>query len=196
MMTRREKRDAYKKWFYTTFSEDEITLLESYGVEFDGDYRFSMVLGQDNDESDDDYNIDFKNEPLELVQHIDNYKFRKNLPELHEKFIDRYITFVPNFIRKQIDRDMLKNDKYYCAWFCKRYCFFQHAEEVKVSTTDRTWVKWYPIIDNRTPKECHAFEGKKFDPHSEEFKTLAEEHWSTIRHGCRCGLGLTKPDKK
>lgn len=160
----------HKKWFTETFSKEEIEELLRLGIECKADNKF------------------FKFEILDLYGYIANQNLKKN-EALYEKFVDRYIALVPSFLANQIDRNLIKNDKYYAAWFFNRHCFFEDYKKAKETPFFSKGCKflWSPVLDKNTPEECSRYNNKVFDI-NEVFLEQAVIHWEKPRRGCRCAL--------
>jgi len=160
----------HREWFQSTFNADEIEQLHNIGVECNADKRF------------------YKYEILDIFGHLKNRKLKK-CEALHQKFIERYISLVPPFLRNQIDVELIRVDDYYAAWFFNRHCFF---EEYRQAKSKLAWggtrkLLWSPIIDNLTPDECMPYSNKIFNI-DDEFLGQAILHWEKPRRGCRCAL--------
>lgn len=166
----------HRAWFQSTFNADEIERLHNIGVECNADKRF------------------YKYEILDIFGHLKNRKLKK-CEALHQKFIERYISLVPLFLRNQIDVELIRVDDYYAAWFFNRHCFF---EEYKQAKSKSAWggarkLLWSPIIDNHTPDECMPYSNKIFNI-DDEFLGQAILHWEKPRRGCRCALLVLNED--
>ncbi|WP_218952042.1 hypothetical protein [Acinetobacter sp. YH12021] len=160
----------HREWFQSTFNADEIEQLHNIGVECNADKRF------------------YKYEILDIFGHLKNRKLKK-CEALHQKFIERYISLVPLFLRNQIDDELIRVDDYYAAWFFNRHCFF---EEYRQAKSKSAWggtrkLLWSPVIDNLTPDECMPYSNKIFNI-DDEFLGQAILHWEKPRRGCRCAL--------
>lgn len=168
---------AYTNWFNSTFNNAEKEVLSSIGIECEADHKF------------------FKSEILDIAGNLTNYKLKREV-ELYEKFIDRYIQLIPKYLHSQIDREKLKKDKYYSAWFFNRHCFFelikQAQENFRRQNGAREYLLWSPLIDNFTPDECKSFENKVFHCMDDKFLEAAVEHWLEVKQGCRCSLLMSK----
>lgn len=174
IMDNSKEKQEYKDWFYSTFNESEIDFLSSIGVTCGADHQY------------------FKFEILNNSEHLDNYKLKKN-KYLYEKFLDRFIELTPQYLRHLINRNLLKDDKYYVAWFFNRHCFFKKIDEVKSSYLNAVayrgeYVQWVPIIDINSPEECKIFNNKIYHIQDEKFLEIAVDHWANVRRGCRCAL--------
>lgn len=176
LMSNSAGRFAYKNWFNSSFTGEEINLLSSIGVECKADHNF------------------FKFEILDIAFDIKNYKLKK-YPSLYEKFVDRYIQINPRFLHSQIDRELLKEDHYYAAWFFNRHCFLEDQKKAKEtalnnsgSKFDRVYVLWSPCDDMHCPKECLLHKNMIYHVLDEEFIEHSVDHWMTIKRGCRCCL--------
>lgn len=161
----------HREWFQSTFNADEIEQLHNIGVECNADKRF------------------YKYEILDIFEHLKNRKLKK-CEALHQKFIERYISLVPPFLRNQIDVELIRVDDYYAAWFFNRHCFFKEFENANQRTllgNKKILFLWSPIIDIHTPNECQKYANKVFSTN----ETLLEHaviHWEKPRRGCRCAL--------
>lgn len=161
----------HREWFQSTFNADEIEQLHNIGVECNADKRF------------------YKYEILDIFGHLKNRKLKK-CEALHQKFIERYISLVPPFLRNQIDVELIRVDDYYAAWFFNRHCFFKEFENANQRTllgNKKILFLWSPIIDIHTPNECQKYANKVFSTN----ETLLEHaviHWEKPRRGCRCAL--------
>lgn len=160
----------HKAWFQSTFNADEIEQLHNIGVDCNADKRF------------------YKYEILDIFGHLTNRKLKK-CEALHQKFIERYISLVPPFLRNQIDVELIRVDDYYAAWFFNRHCFFEEHRQAKSKSA---WggtrkLLWSPTIDNLTPDECMPYSNKIFNI-DDEFLEQAILHWEKPRRGCRCAL--------
>lgn len=159
---------AYKNWFNSSFTNEERSLLSSIGVDCKAEHIY------------------FKHEILDIYGDITNHELKKH-PDLYERFIDRYIELMPKPLRSQIDRDLLKEDKYYAAWFFNRHCFFEKYQELQAGQ----YLLWSPIIDVNTPDECKEYDAKLFNG-DDKFLTIAESHWKIPQSGCRCSLMILR----
>lgn len=167
------EREKYKQWFNESFSLDELEVLRSIGVVCEADHRF------------------FKLEILTIFGYLTNQKL-KNYPHLYQKIIDRYIDINPPFIRAQIDRNLIENDKYYAAWFFNRVVFFENYKQGKERLKNtRLKLLWEPLLDNHTPLNCYDFKNKIFD-FGEVFLEQAIIHWEKPNKGCRCSLRVVR----
>lgn len=171
------ERSAYKNWFDSTFNNIEKETLSKLKVECCSDHQF------------------FKYQLLDIARHLENYKLKKEI-DLYDKFIDRYIELIPKYLHSQINKERLKEDKYYLAWFFNRYCFFEVIKDAqdnfKNSNGAYEHVLWSPLIDKLTPNECREFENKVYHCMDEVFLNSAVDHWASVRDGCRCSLILRK----
>lgn len=168
------ERKNYRDWFSSAFNKDEIEFLSSIGIECGADHKF------------------FKFEILSIYDHLRNYKLKRN-STLYDKVIDRYINLVPKFLQSQIDKNLLKEDQYYAAWFFNRHCFFEKISEakkeaLKATSYSREYLLWSPIIDINCQEECKVFENKIYHVLDENFIEAAVDHWANIKRGCRCAL--------
>ncbi|HCK31797.1 hypothetical protein [Acinetobacter ursingii] len=178
-------RVAYKNWFNASFTNEEIIFLGSIGVECKADHNF------------------FKFEILDIASNIKNYRLKK-YPKLYERFVDRYIQLTPEFLHSQIDRELLKEDSYYAAWFFNRHCFLEVQKKAKETALtdkkykfDRVYVLWSPCNDTHSPKECLLHKSVIYHVLDNEFIEHSVDHWMTIRKGCRCTLiTLTEDEVK
>lgn len=166
MNNKLRNQNEYKEWFGLTFNETEIDWLKSIGIECRADNQF------------------FKNETLDIYGFISNRKLKNN-SDLYERFLDRYIELIPRFLRSSVDREALKSNKYYAAWYFNRYCFFETYEETKSKTAHG--LLWAPLIDLHTPAECQKYVDKAFWV-DDAFLEEAVSHWEKNREGCRCSL--------
>lgn len=161
----------HKAWFQSTFNADEIEQLHNIGVECNADKRF------------------YKYEILDIFGHLKNRKLKK-CEALHQKFIERYISLVPPFLRNQIDVELIRVDDYYAAWFFNRHCFFKEFENANQRTllgNKKILFLWSPVVDIHAPNECKKYANKVFSTN----ETLLEHaviHWEKPRRGCRCAL--------
>ncbi|MDM1019704.1 hypothetical protein QSV37_05175 [Acinetobacter sp. VNK23] len=178
-MDNSKERQAYRDWFSSAFNKNEIEFLSSIGVECEADHKF------------------FKFEILDIFDYLRNYKLKKN-SALYDKVVDRLIVLLPKYIQHQVDRELLKDDQYYLAWFFNRHCFFERINEAKKEaekSTDysREYLLWSPIIDINCPEECKVFNNKTYHVLDKSFIEAAVDHWANIKRGCRCALmALTK----
>ncbi|WP_152630370.1 hypothetical protein [Acinetobacter ursingii] len=138
-------RVAYKNWFNASFTNEEIIFLGSIGVECKADHNF------------------FKFEILDIASNIKNYRLKK-YPKLYERFVDRYIQLTPEFLHSQIDRELLKEDSYYAAWFFNRHCFLEVQKKAKETALtdkkykfDRVYVLWSPCNDMMCAEKTGGF---------------------------------------
>lgn len=161
----------HKAWFQSTFNANEVEQLHNIGVECNADKRF------------------YKYEILDIFGHLKNRKLKK-CEALHQKFVERYISLVPPFLRNQVDVELIKADDYYAAWFFNRHCFFREFEsenQKALLTNKKRLFLWSPIIDIHTPEECKKYKSKIFSSNG----ILLEHaviHWEKPRRGCRCAL--------
>jgi len=130
----------------------------------------------------------YKYEILDIFGHLRNRKLKK-CEVLHQRFVDRYISLVPQFLISHIDINAIKTDDYYAAWFFNRHCFFESYKQAK---NKPAWsgihkLLWSPIIDNGTPDECKLYNNKLFNI-DDEFLEQAVLHWEKPSRGCRCAL--------
>lgn len=160
----------HKLWFQSAFNADEVERLHNIGIECNADKKF------------------YKYEILDIFGHLKNRKLKK-CEALHQKFVERYISLVPPFLRNQIDIEMIKVDDYYAAWFFNRHCFFEDYKQVKNRPTRGGAYKllWSPVMDNLTPDECKLYSNKIFNI-DDAFLEQAVLHWEKPTRGCRCAL--------
>lgn len=161
----------HREWFQSTFNADEIEQLHNIGVECNADKRF------------------YKYEILDIFGHLKNRKLKK-CEALHQKFIERYISLVPPFLRNQIDVELIRVDDYYAAWFFNRHCFFkefENANQRALLGNKKILFLWSPIIGIHTPNECKKYANKVFST-NEALLEHAVIHWEKPRRGCRCAL--------
>ncbi|MCH7393766.1 hypothetical protein MMP66_05660 [Acinetobacter dispersus] len=168
------ERQDYKAWFSSTFEKEEIEFLSSIGVVCRADHKF------------------FKYEILDISDHLRNYKL-KSYHTLYDRIVDRLIFLLPKYIQHQVNRELLKEDEYYLAWFFNRHCFFEKIVEVKTLYQNSKayrpeYLLWAPIIDINCPEECKIFKNKIYHVLDEKFLEIAVEHWADVRRGCRCAL--------
>lgn len=173
-MDNSKEKQEYMDWFYSTFNDTEIEFLSSIGVTCGAEHQY------------------FKFEILNNSEHLDNYKL-KQTKKLYDRFLDRFIELNPKYLRYQIDRNLLKEDKYYAAWFFNRHCFFEKINEAKkesLKATDysREYLLWSPITDINCPEECVVFKNNIYHVLDEKFIEIAIEHWANVHRGCRCAL--------
>ncbi|MEN8368436.1 hypothetical protein [Acinetobacter bereziniae] len=168
-----DEKQLYKQWFDLNFNPSEKQALLDIGIECKADHKY------------------FKYEILDIFSFLKNYNLRK-LPNLYERFLERYIELNPVYIRSQIDRDLLRTDDYYAAWFFCRHCFFSIFDETK-KRQDRVLL-WAPLIDTNTPSECIQYLNKVFNT-DDIFLEQAILHWQSPNRGCRCTLLTMRRDQ-
>ncbi len=160
-MTINSDKIAYEKWFEKAFSVQEKDFLLSIGISCQPDRDF------------------FKYEILDISDHITNHKLKKHI-DLYGRFIDRFVELNPLYLRSLIDRDKLKTDDYYVAWFFNRHCFF---ENIRILNNDQLLL-WAPIVDSYTPEDCRKYSNIVFQKN--EIIEIAINHWEKPQSGCRC----------
>ncbi len=160
----------HKAWFQSTFDANEVGQLHNIGIECNADKKF------------------YKYEILDIFGHLKNRKLKK-CEALHQKFVERYISLVPPFLRNQIDVELIRVDDYYAAWFFNRHCFFEDYKRAKnkPAWTGAHKLLWSPVIDNLTPDECKLYSNKIFNI-DDDFLEQAVLHWEKPKRGCRCAL--------
>lgn len=102
---------------------------------------------------------------------------------------------VPKFLHTKIDRELLKNSKYYAAWFFNRHCFLAEQQKAKESAlgcdefkSKREYVLWSAVNDSYCPQECLQYNNTIYHVLDDEFIEHSVNHWITIQQGCRCSL--------
>lgn len=175
-----ESRRAHSNWF-GKFSQSDIELLSSIGLYCGANHDF------------------FKQEILNIFDALRSRKLKK-YPRLYQCFIKRYLDLIPEHIRAQVDRKLLVEDQYYCAWFFNRQMFIFNYLVAKdnfiCGFSKKSYLHWAPLIDKQTPSECCDFQNKIFHVSDPELEILAVKHWSIPRKGCRCSLISTNKPKK
>ncbi|AYO54202.1 hypothetical protein [Acinetobacter wuhouensis] len=169
-------KQSYLDWFNSSFTNDEVLLLSKIGIECGADQNF------------------FKYEILDIFGFITNRKLKTHL-DLYEKFITRYKQLIPSFLHSQIDETLLREDRYYAAWFFNRHCFLKEQEKAKNSALGidgfklrREYVIWCPIDDIYCPEECLFHKNIVYHVLDDEFIEYSINHWMKVKQGCRCAL--------
>lgn len=165
-------REAHKKWF-SQFNTNDIDILTSIGLECGADHLF------------------FKQEILNIFDGLRNRKLKKH-PWLYHRFVNRYLDLIPEHIKAQVDRKLLIEDQYYCAWFFNRQMFIFNyliaKDGFENKTSKHIHLHWVPLIDIHSPDDCYKFQNKVFHVNDLNFEKFAVEHWSRPQRGCRCSL--------
>lgn len=126
---------------------------------------------------------------LEFLEFLEKSLKAKKDSHIYKKIIEKLMLIAPNDFG--CEPELYATDVYYRVWFLLRDSFHETMNKA-LSETNRhglMYFMWDSLVDNITPACCAELKDKVF-PIDDRFLVIADNHWSKVTGGCRCGLSV------